>query len=142
MIMASLDLSACHGDASAVVSSEAPKHHRIPHQGPLLDDSRHRLRELHPNIPPLQDLNPSLPPHVSAPCPPRIHPSTPYNHHFNDTYYQPSSAVSSLRAIPKLSSKNYRSWVTNVELVLRRHQVWAFVRDVPPPPNECSHAWY
>ena len=85
--MASLNLSACYSDSSAVVSSETLGHHHIPHQDPLLDDSHHPLRELHPNIPPLQDLNPSLPPHLSAPCPPRIRPPTPCNHNFDDTYY-------------------------------------------------------
>ena len=132
-------------DASVVVSPDVHQEpSRVLRQDPLqggshpLQGGSHPLQELNPNITPLQDLNPGR---VAASCPPRFRPPTPYNHNFDDTYYQPPPAVSSLPTIPKLSGKNYRSWATNVELILRRHQVWSFVRDVPPPTHERSHAW-
>ena len=90
---------------------------------------------------PLQDVHLNLPSRHSASRPAFVRPPTPYNPDFEDTYYLPPPAVSSLPAIPKLSGPNYRSWVTNVELVLRRHQEWSFVQDVPPSPNARSHAW-
>ena len=94
--------------------------------------------------PPLRDVHPNLVSHAhSAPRRTyRIRPPTPYNAHFGDMYYHPQAPVSSIPAIPKpTGGQNFCSWVTNIELVLRRHQVWDFVLKKPPPPNERSFTW-
>lgn len=92
----------------------------------------HPLQSLSPrDVPrPLQSVHPNVPPRQHTSRLTFLRPPTPYNPDFSDTYYQPPPAVSSIPSIPKLSSKNYRTWITNIELVLHRHQVWSFVCDV------------
>ena len=65
---------------------------------------------------------------------------TDYQHDFQDTYYVAPMPASSIPAITKLNGKNYRTWSTNMELVLRRHQVWSLIREPLPHPRERSYA--
>ena len=127
-----------HQSPTSQDSTQVPQHASLPPL-PLHDPP---LRPLHDApLRPLQDVHPNVPPHASSSRHFLFRPPTPYNPDFDDTYYQPPSPVSSIPTIPKLSGGNYRSWATNIELVLRRHQVWSFVRDIPPTENARSHAW-
>ena len=64
-----------------------------------------------------------------------------YNPDLYDTYYHAPLPASSIPAITKLNGRNYRTWATNMELVLRRHQVWDLIQDILPPIAERSYVW-
>ena len=57
---------------------------------------------------------------------------TPYNPDIYNTYYHAPLPASSIPTITKLNGRNYRTWAINMELVLRRHQVWDLIHDILP----------
>ena len=63
----------------------------------------------------------SLPPHARPLLPSLPSRRTPYNPDTYDTYYYAPLPASSIPAITKLNGRNYCTWATNMELVLRRH---------------------
>ena len=83
----------------------------------------------------------SLPPCTRPllPCLPSIR--TPYNPDIYNTYYHAPLPASSIPTITKLNGRNYRTWAINMELVLRRHQVWDLIHDILPLLVERSYVW-